>query len=77
MARYLLMHQVFAEAWQIMKRRGAAMLNYALIFLVLALVTGMFGYSGAAIAVAGTARILFILFLAAAVAAFLASASRK
>ena len=57
--------------------QGAAMLNYALIFLVLALVAGMFGYGGAAVAAAGIARILFLLFLAAAVVAFLAYASRK
>ena len=39
------------------------MLNYSLLFLVLALVAAMFGFTGVAVAAAGVAKILFILFL--------------
>jgi uncharacterized membrane protein YtjA (UPF0391 family) len=41
------------------------MLYYALVFLVIALLAGMFGFTGAAIAFAGIAKLLFFVFLIA------------
>jgi uncharacterized membrane protein YtjA (UPF0391 family) len=39
------------------------MLNYALLFLVVALVAAVFGFGGVYVAAAGIAKILFFLFL--------------
>jgi uncharacterized membrane protein YtjA (UPF0391 family) len=39
------------------------MLNWALIFLIVALVAAVFGFTGLAVAAAGAAKILFFLFL--------------
>jgi uncharacterized membrane protein YtjA (UPF0391 family) len=41
------------------------MLYYALVFLVIALLAGMFGFTGTAIAFAGIAKLLFFVFLIA------------
>ena len=42
---------------------GDAMLNWALIFLVVALLAAVFGFTGIAVAAAGIAKLLFLLFL--------------
>ena len=39
------------------------MLRWAVIFLVVAIVAGVFGYAGIMVAAAGIAKILFYLFL--------------
>ena len=39
------------------------MLNWALMFFVVALLAAIFGFSGIAVAAAGVAKILFYLFL--------------
>ena len=39
------------------------MLNYALLFLVIALVAAVFGFGGVYAAAAGIAKVLFFLFL--------------
>jgi uncharacterized membrane protein YtjA (UPF0391 family) len=39
------------------------MLNWALIFFVVALLAAIFGFTGIALAAAGVAKILFYLFL--------------
>ena len=39
------------------------MLNWALMFLVIALLAAIFGFTGIALAAAGVAKILFYLFL--------------
>lgn len=39
------------------------MLRWAVIFLVVALVAGLFGFTGIAVAAVGIAQILFYLFL--------------
>jgi uncharacterized membrane protein YtjA (UPF0391 family) len=45
------------------RRPEAAMLYYALVFLVLAIIAGIFGFGGIMLASAGIAKILFIVFL--------------
>jgi len=40
------------------------MLHYAVVFLVVALIAAVFGFTGIAAASAGVAKILFFLFLA-------------
>jgi uncharacterized membrane protein YtjA (UPF0391 family) len=49
----------------------ADMLYWALIFLVVALVAGLFGFGGIASASAGIAQILFVIFLVLLVASLL------
>lgn len=39
------------------------MLNYAVIFLVIAILAAIFGFTGVYVAAAGIAKILFFLFL--------------
>jgi uncharacterized membrane protein YtjA (UPF0391 family) len=39
------------------------MLGWALVFLVVALIAGLFGFTGLAVASAGIAQILFYLFV--------------
>jgi uncharacterized membrane protein YtjA (UPF0391 family) len=39
------------------------MLNWALMFLLVALLAAVFGFTGIAVAAAGIAKLLFILFL--------------
>jgi uncharacterized membrane protein YtjA (UPF0391 family) len=45
------------------KRRGDDMLRYALIFLVIAIIAGIFGFGGISVASAGIAKILFGIFI--------------
>ncbi len=40
-----------------------AMLNWALIFLMVAIIAGIFGFAGLAVAAAGLAKFVFFLFL--------------
>jgi uncharacterized membrane protein YtjA (UPF0391 family) len=56
------------------------MLNWALIFFVVALIAAMFGFGGIAVAAAGVAKILFYIFvvlLLVSLAAGLAGRSRS
>jgi len=39
------------------------MLRYALIFFVIALIAGVLGFTGIAMATAGIAKLLFVIFL--------------
>jgi len=39
------------------------MLHWALVFLVVALVAGLFGFTGVYVAAAGIAKVLFFVFL--------------
>jgi uncharacterized membrane protein YtjA (UPF0391 family) len=42
---------------------GDAMLYWAIVFLVIALVAALFGFGGIAVAAAGIAKVLFFLFV--------------
>jgi uncharacterized membrane protein YtjA (UPF0391 family) len=54
------------------------MLYYALCFLVLALIAGLFGFGGVAAASAGIAKVLFVVFrIALAVSAILGLSRRR
>jgi uncharacterized membrane protein YtjA (UPF0391 family) len=57
--------------------RGAIMLHYAVVFLVIALIAAVFGFGGIAAGAAGIAKILFIVFLIGAVVSFLMSVGRR
>jgi len=51
------------------------MLRWAVIFLVIALVAALFGFTGIATAAAGIAKFLFFLFLAVCLVLFIAGLS--
>lgn len=55
------------QRWQhtclISARKAVSMLHYALVFLVIALLAALFGFTGIAVAASGVAKILFFLFL--------------
>ena len=51
--------------------KGTAMLHYAVVFLVIALIAAVFGFGGIAAGAAGIAKILFVVFLIGAIVTFL------
>ena len=53
------------------------MLHYALLFLLVAILAAVFGFSGIAIASAGIAKILFFVFLIFFLASLVAHAVRR
>jgi uncharacterized membrane protein YtjA (UPF0391 family) len=46
------------------KQRGATMLHWALLFLVIAIIAAIFGFGGIAATASSIAQILFVVFLA-------------
>lgn len=53
------------------------MLQYAIVFLVIALVAALFGFGGIAAGAVEIAKILFFVFVIMAVVAFVISIGRK
>ena len=53
------------------------MLNWALLFFVVALLAAMFGFTGIAIAAAGVAKILFFVFLILFLVSLIGHVSRR
>ena len=53
------------------------MLYYALVFLLIAILAGVFGFGGIAIASAGIAKILFFLFLVAFLVSIVMHSARR
>ena len=58
-------------------RRETAMLTYAAVFLVIAVIAAAFGFGGIAVGVAGVARLLFVVFLAAFVVTLVLGLMRR
>jgi uncharacterized membrane protein YtjA (UPF0391 family) len=58
-------------------REEYAMLHYAVVFLVIALIAAVFGFGGIAASAAGIAQILFVVFLILAIASFIFGRMRK
>src|SRR5262245_38498457 len=59
------------------QRAEKAMLHYAVIFFVIALIAAVFGFAGIAAGAAGIAKILFFVFLILAVVSFIANTARR
>ena len=57
------------------EKEGVFMLRWAVIFLVIALVAALFGFTGIASAAAGIAKFLFFLFLVVCLVLFIAGMS--
>jgi uncharacterized membrane protein YtjA (UPF0391 family) len=55
---------------------GMTMLYYAMVFLALAIVAGVFGFGGIASSAVGIAQVLFFIFLVALVVSVVANAVR-
>ncbi len=53
------------------------MLHYAVVFLVIALIAALFGFGGIAAGAVGIAKLLFVIFIAMAIAAFIVSLFRR
>jgi len=53
------------------------MLYYALVFLLVAILAGVFGFSGIAIASAGIAKILFFVFIVLFLVSLITHAARR
>jgi uncharacterized membrane protein YtjA (UPF0391 family) len=60
-----------------LKRKVVIMLNWALIFLAVALAAAVFGFGGIASASAGIAQILFFVFLALFAVTLIANLVRR
>jgi uncharacterized membrane protein YtjA (UPF0391 family) len=54
-----------------------AMLHYAVVFFVIALIAAVFGFTGIAAGAAGIAKILFVVFLIGAAITFFMSLGRR
>jgi uncharacterized membrane protein YtjA (UPF0391 family) len=54
-----------------------AMLHYAVVFFVIALIAALFGFGGIAASAVGIAKILFVVFAILAVASFLFGIIKK
>jgi uncharacterized membrane protein YtjA (UPF0391 family) len=53
------------------------MLYYALVFLLVAVIAGVFGFGGVSIAAAGIAKVLFFVFLVAFIASGIMALVRR
>lgn len=53
------------------------MLQYAVVFFIIALIAALFGFTGIAAGAVGIAKILFFVFLIGAVIAFVMSLTRR
>jgi uncharacterized membrane protein YtjA (UPF0391 family) len=54
-----------------------AMLHYAVVFFVIALIAALFGFTGIAAGAASIAQVLFVVFIVLAIASFVFSMFRK
>ena len=54
-----------------------ALLHYAVVFFVIALIAALFGFGGIAAGAAGIAKILFIVFLVMALVSFVMGLIRR
>jgi uncharacterized membrane protein YtjA (UPF0391 family) len=57
--------------------QGTAMLHYAVVFFIIALVAALFGFTGIAASAVGIAKILFFVFAVLAIASFLFGLIKK
>jgi uncharacterized membrane protein YtjA (UPF0391 family) len=60
-----------------LERSGGSMLRWAVIFLVVAIVAGIFGFAGLMVAAAGIAKLLFYLFLILFLVSLIAGLARR
>lgn len=61
----------------VINRKEIAMLYYALVFFIVALIAAVFGFGGIATAAAGIAKILFFVFLVLFIVSLLTGLIRR
>jgi uncharacterized membrane protein YtjA (UPF0391 family) len=66
-----------APAFPSIGTTGVAMLHYAIVFFVIALIAALFGFGGIAAGAVGIAKVLFFIFVIMAIVTFLISLVRK
>jgi uncharacterized membrane protein YtjA (UPF0391 family) len=59
------------------RNQERAMLHYAVVFFVIALIAALFGFTGIAAGAASIAQVLFVVFIVLAIASFVFSMFRK
>jgi uncharacterized membrane protein YtjA (UPF0391 family) len=59
------------------KKKEIAVLYYAVVFFIVALIAALFGFGGIAAGAAGIAKVLFIIFLIVSIVTLLMSLARK
>jgi uncharacterized membrane protein YtjA (UPF0391 family) len=57
--------------------KGTAMLHWALVFLVIAIIAAVFGFGGVYVAAAGIAKVLFFIFLVLFIVSLLGGGLRR
>jgi uncharacterized membrane protein YtjA (UPF0391 family) len=60
-----------------LKKRGTTMLYWAVVFLIIALVAAVLGFTGIEFAAAGVAKILFLVFLVLFLVSLIGGISRR
>jgi uncharacterized membrane protein YtjA (UPF0391 family) len=65
------------EAASYLGGRGASMLYWALMFLVIALIAAVLGFTGVAVLAGGIAKILFFIFIVLFVVSLIAHLARR
>jgi uncharacterized membrane protein YtjA (UPF0391 family) len=65
------------ESWRALTGRGGSMFRWAVIFLVVTFVAGIFAFAGLVLAAAALAKLIFYLFLVLFLLALIAGLLRK
>lgn len=73
-SRGFFLPQRAGQAWRL---KGPVMLAWAMIFLLVALISGAVGFAGAASPAEGTARLMFFVFLVLFALALVTGAGRE
>lgn len=60
-----------------MKTKGGFMLSWAVIFFIVAIAAGVFGFTGIAASAAGIAKVLFFIFVILFIVSLLFPAGRR
>ena len=68
---------IFRTASHSVSNQERAMLHYAVVFFVIALIAAVFGFGGIAASAVGIGKILFFVFAILAIASFLYGLIRK
>jgi uncharacterized membrane protein YtjA (UPF0391 family) len=63
--------------WRWVLERSSYMLNWAVTFFIVALLAAILGFTGIAVAAAGIAKILFVVFLVLFLVSLIAHTTRR
>jgi uncharacterized membrane protein YtjA (UPF0391 family) len=77
LARSLRVRFSLEESRRPLHNKEVAVLYYAVVFFIVALIAALFGFGGIAAGAAGIAKVLFIIFLIVSIVTFLMSLARR